>query len=100
MVLNTFSCSILLSMKFKVLTNTVIAKINGNFRFNSSMTFILLIIVEMSNIVGIFKFMSRINCMLSLLNMKRKFITSRLDILYTVRDAVCLCCKIRKVNLL
>ena len=34
-VIKLFSCSTQLSMKFKLLITTVIAKINGNFRFES-----------------------------------------------------------------
>ena len=58
-----FSCSTLLSMKFKLLINTEIAKVNGNFRFKLSQSFILLINDKMPT--NILKFKSRINFILS-----------------------------------
>ena len=49
-------------MKFKLLINTEIAKINGNFRFKSqNQLFILLINVKMLTVAGILTFMSSIN---------------------------------------
>ena len=61
-IIKLFSCSTQLSMKFRLLINIKIAKINGNFRFNSPIP-VMLINVEMPTIVGILTFMSRINFM-------------------------------------
>ena len=53
-VIKHFSCSTQMSMKFKLLINTEIAKRNGNFRFKSQKPFILLINVKMPTIVSRF----------------------------------------------
>ena len=64
-------------MKFKMLINIEIAKIDGIFRFNSlEPVIILLINVKMPTIVGISTFMSRINFMLSWDENEKSFITS------------------------
>ena len=72
-VIKLFSYSTQLSMKFKLLINTKIGKINGNFRFKSPKPVIYpvnivkmpTIVGKMPTIVGILTFMSRINFILS-----------------------------------
>ena len=60
-VIKLISCSAQLSIIIKLLMNTEIAKINGNYRFKSPKPVINVKIT----IVGIFTFISRINFMLS-----------------------------------
>ena len=62
------------------LINIKIAKINGNSRINHHrQSFILLIHVEMSTIVGILTFMRRINLLLSLVEHDKMLITTGLN---------------------
>ena len=64
-------------MKFKLLINTDVAKINGNFKFKSQKPVIYPADnVKMPTIVGILIFMSRINLMLSWVEHEKSFITS------------------------
>ena len=65
-VIKLISCSTQLSMKFEILINIEIAKIDGMFRFYSlKPAIILLINVKMPIVVDILTFMSRINFMFS-----------------------------------
>ena len=61
-----FSCSTHLSMKFQLLTQTIIPTNEEASCFKSSgVVFIMLINVKMPTIVGILTFISRINFVLS-----------------------------------
>ena len=75
-IIKYFSCSTPLSMKFKLLINTEISKINGNISLNhQSQSFILLINVKIT-IVGILTFMSRVDFMLSWVEHEKSVIIS------------------------
>ena len=67
-VIQLFSSSVQLRIKFQLLINVEIVKTSGKFRFKTqnlviytAHKFILLINVKMPTIVGILTFMSRIN---------------------------------------
>ena len=80
-VIKLFSCSTQLSMKFYILINIKIAKVNGIFRFKSPKP-VIYPAHKMLTIVGILTFMSMINCMLSRVEHEKSFITSGPGLIY------------------